>query len=172
MEDAIDSFRWINANGESVSGNDEAIDTMGYVPACGGVRYDMPSNEKPINDALVTVVLTIVAVFVCVWLLNTNKLNGKMKWSICWLLLIIFGLVIFSITRINDAYVSKHPPLNDPELELAVKGVNEQLPLQIANGIVMKNLELKDSAVVSTMEIDEKKYPFEDFLQNKELKSV
>lgn len=170
MEDAIDSFRWINANGESVSGNDEAIDTMGYVPACGGVRYDMPSNEKPINDALVTVVLTIVAVFVCVWLLNTNKLNGKMKWSICWLLLIIFGLVIFSITRINDAYVSKHPPLNDPELELAVKGVNEQLPLQIANGIVMKNLELKDSAVVSTMEIDEKKYPFEDFLQNKELK--
>lgn len=90
-----------------------------------------------------------------------------MKWVIFCLLLILFGLVILIITRINDAYVSKLPPLNDPELELAVKGVNEQLPLEISDGVVMKSLELKDSAVVSTMEIDETKYPFEDFCRIK-----
>lgn len=85
-------------------------------------------------------------------------------------MLVSFGLVIFIISRINDAYISKLPPPNDPELELAVERANEQFPLQITEGIVLKSLELKDSAVVSTMEIDEKKYPFEDFLRNKELK--
>lgn len=168
MEDAVKSFKWIN--GESLSGDAELVDTTENLPTYGEISYDIPSNEKPINDALVVVVLTIVAVFVYVWLLNTNKLNYKMKWVIFCLLLIVFGLVILIITRINDAYVSKLPPLNDPELELAVKGVNEQLPLEISAGVVMKSLELKDSAVVSTMEIDETKYPFEDFLQNKDLK--
>lgn len=85
-------------------------------------------------------------------------------------MLVLFGLVIVIITRIDDAYISKLPPPNDPELELAVEGANEQFPLQITEGIVLKSLELKDSALVSTMEIDEKKYPFEDFLRNKELK--
>lgn len=168
MEDAVKSFKWIN--GESLSGDAELVDTTENLPTYGEISYDIPSNEKPINDALVVVVLTIAAVFVYVWLLNTNKLNYKMKWVIFCLLLIVFGLVILIITRINDAYVSKLPPLNDPELELAVKGVNEQLPLEISAGVVMKSLELKDSAVVSTMEIDETKYPFEDFLQNKDLK--
>lgn len=168
MEDAVKSFEWIN--GESLSGDAELVDTTENLPTYGEISYDIPSNEKPINDALVVVVLTIAAVFVYVWLLNTNKLNYKMKWVIFCLLLIVFGLVILIITRINDAYVSKLPPLNDPELELAVKGVNEQLPLEISAGVVMKSLELKDSAVVSTMEIDETKYPFEDFLQNKDLK--
>lgn len=168
MEDAVESFKWIN--GESLSGDAEFVDTTENLPTYGEISYDIPSNEKPINDALVVVVLTIAAVFVYVWLLNTNKLNYKMKWVIFCLLLIVFGLVILIITRINDAYVSKLPPLNDPELELAVKGVNEQLPLEISDGVVMKSLELKDSAVVSTMEIDETKYPFEDFLQNKDLK--
>lgn len=168
MEDAVKSFKWIN--GESLSGDAELVDTTENLPTYGEISYDIPSNEKPINDALVVVVLTIAAVFVYVWLLNTNKLNYKMKWVIFCLLLIVFGLVILIITRINDAYVSKLPPLNDPELELAVKGVNEQLPLEISDGVVMKSLELKDSAVVSTMEIDETKYPFEDFLQNKDLK--
>ena len=166
MEDAVESFKWIN--GESLSGDAEFVDTTENLPTYGEISYDIPSNEKPINDALVVVVLTIAAVFVYVWLLNTNKLNYKMKWVIFCLLLIVFGLVILIITRINDAYVSKLPPLNDPELELAVKGVNEQLPLEISDGVVMKSLELKDSAVVSTMEIDETKYPFEDFLQNKD----
>lgn len=168
MEDVVKSFKWIN--GESLSGDAELVDTTESLPTYGEISYDIPSNEKPINDALVVVVLTIAAVFVYVWLLNTNKLNYKMKWVIFCLLLIVFGLVILIITRINDAYVSKLPPLNDPELELAVKGVNEQLPLEISDGVVMKSLELKDSAVVSTMEIDETKYPFEDFLQNKDLK--
>lgn len=168
MEDVVKSFKWIN--GESLSGDAELVDTTESLPTYGEISYDIPSNEKPINDALVVVVLTIAAVFVYVWLLNTNKLNYKMKWGIFCLLLIVFGLVILIITRINDAYVSKLPPLNDPELELAVKGVNEQLPLEISDGVVMKSLELKDSAVVSTMEIDETKYPFEDFLQNKDLK--
>lgn len=168
MEDAIVSFKWIN--GESLSEDAEFVDTMENLPAHGEASSDMLSNEKPINDAFVVVVLTIAAVFVCVWLLNTNKLSCKIKWGIFCLLLIVFGLVILVVTRINDAYVSKLPPPNDPELELAVEGVNEQLPLQIADGIVMKSLELKDSAVVSTMEIDETKYPFEDFLQNKDLK--
>lgn len=165
MENAIESFKWTSEKGDGVT-----VETIDSASVSSGVHSDMTSSGKPINDALVVVVLTIAAVFVCVWLLNTNKLKCKTKWSIFCLMLVLFGLVIFIITRINDAYISKLPPPNDPELELAVEGANEQLPLQITEGIVLKSLELKDSALVSTMEIDEKKYPFEDFLRNKELK--
>lgn len=165
MENAIESFKWTSETGDGV-----IVETIDSASVSSGVHSDMTSSGKPINDALVVVVLTIAAVFVCVWLLNTNKMKCKTKWSIFCLMLVLFGLVIFIITRVNDAYISKLPPPNDPELELAVEGANEQFPLQITEGIVLKNLELKDSALVSTMEIDEKKYPFEDFLQNKELK--
>lgn len=165
MENAIESFKWTSEKGDGVT-----VETIDSASVSSGVHSDMTSSGKPINDALVVVVLTIAAVFICVWLLNTNKLKCKTKWGIFCLMLVLFGLVIFIITRIDDAYISKLPPPNDPELELAVEGANEQFPLQITEGIVLKSLELKDSALVSTMEIDEKKYPFEDFLRNKELK--
>lgn len=165
MDDAIGSFKWID-----VKGNAETVDTVDSFPACGGERYDIPSNEKPVNNVLIVVVSTIIIVFVSVWLLNTNKLKYKMKWGVFGLLIVVFASMISIISKINEVYVSNLPPPNDPELELAVEGVNEQLPLEISDGIVMKSLELKDSAVVSTMEIDETKYPFEDFLQNKDLK--
>lgn len=166
MDDAINSFRWIKVNGKSGGGNDEAIDTIGNVPTNEDVS---DTNKKPINSALTTVVLTVVAIFVFVWLLNTNKITVKEKWIVACSVVGVCGLVILWVLRQNDIYLRNNPP-NDPELELAVKRENERLPLQIAEGIVLKEIELKDSAVVSTIEIDETKYPFEDFLRNKDLK--
>lgn len=104
MENAIESFKWTSEKGDGVT-----VETIDSASVSSGVHSDMTSSGKPINDALVVVVLTIAAVFICVWLLNTNKLKCKTKWGIFCLMLVLFGLVIFIITRIDDAYISKLP---------------------------------------------------------------
>ncbi len=110
-------------------GDGVTVETIDSASVSSGVRSDMTSSGKPINDALVVVVLTVAAVFICVWLLNTNKLKCKTKWGIFCLMLVLFALVIFIITRIDDAYISKLPPPNDPELELAVKGAERAVSI-------------------------------------------
>lgn len=119
---------------------------------------------------LVSISATIIFVFLCIWLLNAHRVKRTIRWCVFGVGLGLFILAQMVLSFREDAYKRSVPPPNDPELELAVKGVNERLPLQIAEGLVMKSLELKDSAVVNIVEIDETKYPFEDFLQNKDLK--
>jgi hypothetical protein len=165
MEDAIKSFRWTNTNGKSFDGNDEVLDTARDVSVHTGAQN---KGEGPINGGLVIAVLTIIAVFVCVWLLNTNKIARKEKWIFVGLMAGVFGFIILYVPIINAAYESNSYP-NDPKLELAVEKERKRLPIQIAKGMVLKDMELKDSAVVSTIEIDETKYSFDVFLVNKDL---
>ncbi len=169
MEDAINSFRWLNEKGKTVRENDETMDTKEYISNSTRVQRNQSVDGKSINSTLV-IGLTIIAVFVCVWLLNTKRISEREKWTVVSLMVCLFGLVFLLYSIFSATNMRSLPPPNDPELELAVEEVNKQLPLRITDGIEMKSLELKDSAVVSTMEIDETKYPFEDFLQNKDLK--
>lgn len=70
-----------------------------------------------------------------------------------------------------ESYRRSLLPPDDPEVVLAVEEINEQMPLKLTDGMTLRSVDLKDSTVVSTLEIDETKYPFEDFCRIKNRRS-
>lgn len=134
------------------------------------IRTAYAEDNSPAYFGAVSIVVTIMLVLLCIWLLNSHNVTRKVKLSILGVGIGVFGLVQMLLSFGMESYKRSLLPPDDPEVVLAVEEINEQMPLKLTDGMTLRSVELKDSTVVSTLEIDETKYPFEDFLQNKEQK--
>ena len=134
------------------------------------IRTAYAEDNSPAYFGAVSIVVTIMLVLLCIWLLNSHNVTRKVKLSILGVGIGVFGLVQMLLSFGMESYRRSLLPPNDPEVVLAVEEINEQMPLKLTDGMTLRSVDLKDSTVVSTLEIDETKYPFEDFLQNKEQK--
>ena len=132
--------------------------------------YAGDNSNSPAYLGAVSIVVTIMLVLLCIWLLNSHNVTRKVKLSILGVGIGVFGLVQMLLSFGMESYKRSLLPPDDPEVVLAVEEINEQMPLKLTDGMTLRSVDLKDSTVVSTLEIDETKYPFEDFLQNKEQK--
>ena len=132
--------------------------------------YAGDNSNSPAYLGAVSIVVTIMLVLLCIWLLNSHNVTRKVKLSILGVGIGVFGLVQMLLSFGMEFYRRSLLPPDDPEVVLAVEEINEQMPLKLTDGMTLRSVDLKDSTVVSTLEIDETKYPFEDFLQNKEQK--
>lgn len=134
------------------------------------IRTAYAEDNSPAYFGAVSIVVTIMLVLLCIWLLNSHNVTRKVKLSILGVGIGVFGLVQMLLSFGMESYRRSLLPPDDPEVVLAVEEINEQMPLKLTDGMTLRSVDLKDSTVVSTLEIDETKYSFEDFLQNKEQK--